>query len=97
MLTVKHDVKVLQRRVFRPQSATGGGVFGGHRKQDHVVDGQQRPNRQWNADQQQLGFGGNFFQAHLDSLFIMKYTKGKTKGSATTMEAIAKSTWSKRK
>lgn len=27
----------------------------------------------------------------------MKYTNGKTKGRATTMEAMAKSTWSKRK
>jgi hypothetical protein len=33
----------------------------------------------------------------LDKRFIMKNTKGKTNGSATTIEAMAKSTWSSRK
>jgi hypothetical protein len=33
----------------------------------------------------------------LDKRFIMKNTNGKTSGNATTIEAMAKSTWSNRK
>jgi hypothetical protein len=33
----------------------------------------------------------------LDKRFIMKKTNGKTKGSATTIDAMAKSTWYNRK
>ena len=34
---------------------------------------------------------------NFDNLFIMKYTSGNTAGSATTIEAIARSTWSSRR
>ena len=97
MLPLEHDLEVLQGGVCRPQGAGGGGIAGRDREQDHVIDGEQSPNQHRDTNQQQLGFGCNFFDTHFDSLFIMKKTSGSTKGKATTMEVIAKSTWSSRK
>jgi len=72
VISLEHDFKVLQRGVLRPEEARGCGVAWRNRKQHHVINGEQSPKQHRDADQQQLGFGGYIFQAHFDSLFIMK-------------------------
>ena len=70
-------------------------------EQEDVVDRQNRPQKDRDADQQQLRFGPDLAQrtpaAHRESLFIMKYTIGSTSGIAQTMVAIARLTWSRRR
>src|SRR6218665_873913 len=96
----EEDVKVVQRGVLGPQMARGGGILGRNRKQHHVIDRDQRPQQHRDADQQQSGLGhcgpeGPAF--HFESLFIMKYTRGKPRGNATTIDAIDRPTWSSRR
>jgi hypothetical protein len=71
----EHDGEIVERRVLRPQIAFEGGLLGRHREQHHVVDRRERPQQHGNADQQELGFGGDSAerrQLHFDIRFIMK-------------------------
>ena len=100
MLLSKDELEVAQGGIFRPQPAGCRLVSCRDRKQKHVVDRNHGPQKNRDADQQQLRLGCNGLQhgtAHLDNLFIMKYTKGSTSGMATTIDANDKSTWSSRK
>ena len=100
MLLVEHDVEIVQRRMIGPQLARERVFLRRDREQEHVVDRHHGPDEHGNADQQQARLGADFLergQLHRDNRFIMKYISGSTNGSAQTMEAIARLSWSSRR
>jgi hypothetical protein len=72
VLLLKNHLEVLQRGVLRPEAPRGGLVALGDREQEHVINGNNGPQQHRDADQQQLGFGGDILELHLLSRFIMK-------------------------
>src|SRR5207253_7257075 len=100
VLLPKHDFEVMQGRMIGPELARERRLLGRDRKQKQMVDRYQRPEEHRNADQQQLRLRRDALEGrhlHFESRFIMKYTSGKTSGSAHTMDAIDRSTWSSRR
>ena len=77
----------------RPELAREGRVLGRNREQEHVVDRNQGPQQDRDADQQQGRFGADAAHelgaGHFDSRFIMKKTSGRISGRAQTIEAMA--------
>ena len=72
VLLLQHDGKIVQRRMIRPQVAREGGILRRYGEQHHVIDRQNRPQEDRDADQQQLRLGRNSARIHFDNRFIMK-------------------------
>jgi hypothetical protein len=70
VLLAEHDLEVAKRRMVRPQLAGERVLLRRDREQEQVVDRQQRPDRDGNADQKQLRLGDDFL--HRERRFIMK-------------------------
>ena len=95
MVLVQHDLEIAERRVLRPEIAGESGVARRDREQEQVVYRQQGPYQDRDADEQKLrlardlGYGtAHGLSCHLDRRLIMKYTSGRTSGSAETIAAI---------
>src|SRR5262249_47056641 len=97
VLLLQHDGKIVQRRVIRPEIAREGGILRRDGEQYHVIDWQNRPQKDRNANQQQLTPRRDSAGIHFDNRFIMKKTSGSTSGNAATMAAIERSTLSSRR
>src|ERR1700680_243018 len=100
VLLFEHHLEVMQRGIVRPQFAGERRFLRRDREQEQMVERQQRPDKHWNADQQQLSLGADGAerrQFHFANRFIMKNTSGSTNGNAHTIAAIDMSTWSSRR
>src|SRR5207248_9171723 len=97
VLLAEHHAEVVQRRMVRPDPAGRHGLARRDRQHEQVIHRDHRPQEHRDADQDQSRLVEDFVQLHLESLFIMKYTSGSTSGSAITIEAMARSTWSSRR
>ncbi len=72
VLLLEHDGKIVERRMVRPQIARESGFLRRDREQEHVINRQDGPQEDRDADQQQFGFGRDGARAHFDNRFIMK-------------------------
>ena len=101
VLLLEHDLEIAEGRMARPELAREGRVLGRNREQEHVIDRNQGPQQDRDADQQQGRFGADAAHelgaGHFDSRFIMTKTSGRISGRAHTIEAMASPTWSSRR
>jgi len=75
VLLAEHDLEVAQRRVVRPDRAREGGLLRRDGEHEQVVDRQQRPDQDGDADQEEprlVGDAAERRHGHRESRFIMK-------------------------